>query len=69
LGEFYVGPSPCLFYPKHWLTLGNSTTGNEVDDDGNSLTDDDKNNGDHNGDSDDNGDGMMGSVAMQSVSC
>jgi len=69
LGEFYVGPPLCLFYPKHWLTLGDSATGNEVDDDGDSLTGDDKNNGDHNGDSNGNDDGTMGSVAMQSVSC
>ena len=37
LGEFYEGPPWCLFYPKLWLTLGDSATGNEVDDDGDGV--------------------------------
>ena len=64
MGEFYEGPPRCLVYPKLWLTLGNSATGNEVDDDGDVVTGDDNNNGDHDGDSASNGDGTMGSVAM-----
>ena len=38
MGEFYEGPPQCLFYPKLWLTLGDSATGNEVDDDGDGVT-------------------------------
>ena len=65
MGEFYEGPPRCLFYPKLcWLTLGNSATGNEVDDDGDGVTGDDNNNGDHNGDSNGNGGGTMGSVVL-----
>jgi hypothetical protein len=63
LGEFYEGPPWCLFYSKLWLTLGDSATGNEVNDDGDVVTGDDNNNGDHNGDSDGNGNDTMGSVA------
>ena len=62
MGEFYEGPPQCFFYPKLWLTLGDSATGNEVDDDGDGVTGYDNNNGDHDGDSDGNGDGTMGSV-------
>ena len=64
MGEFYEGPPRCLVYPKLWLTLGDSATGNEVNDDGDVVTGDDNNNGDHDGDSDGNGNGTMGSVAM-----
>ena len=32
LDKFYEGPPRCLVYPKLWLTLGDSATGNEVDD-------------------------------------
>ena len=42
------------FYSKLWLTLGNSTMRNEVDDDGDGIrgNDNDKNdNGNHGGDS------------------
>ncbi len=61
MGDFYEGPPRCLVYPKLWLTLGNSATGNAVEDGGDIVTGDDINNGDHDGDSDGNGDGTMGS--------
>ena len=62
MGDFYDGPPRCLVYPKLWLTLCDSATGNEVDDDGDVVTGDDNNNGDHDGDSDGNRDATMGSV-------
>jgi len=40
LGEFYEGPPQCFFYPKLWLTLGDSATGNKVDEDGDGITGD-----------------------------
>jgi len=54
LDKFYEGPPWCLVYPKLLLTLGDSATGNEVDDDGKGIrgNDNDKNdNGNHGGDS------------------
>ncbi len=63
MGEFYEGPPWCLVYPKLWLTLSNSTTGNKVDDDGEGIRGNNNDNGNHDGDSDGNGDGTMGSVA------
>jgi hypothetical protein len=64
LGYFYEGPPRCLVYPKLWLTLGDSATGNAVDNDGDIVTGNDNNNGDHDGYSDDNGDGTMGSCGL-----
>jgi hypothetical protein len=64
LNKFYEGPPRCLVYPKLWLTLGDSATGNAVDDDGDIVTGDDNNNGDHDGDSDGNGDDTMGSCGL-----
>jgi len=50
--------------PQAWLTLGDSATGNKVDDDGDNVTGNNNNNGDHDGDSDGNGDGTMGSCGL-----
>ena len=64
MGEFYEGPPRCLVYPKLWLTLSDSATGNAVDDDGDVVTgDNNNNNGDQDDDSEGNGDDTMGSVA------
>ncbi len=62
MDEFYEGLPPCLVYPKLWLTLSNSATGNKVDNDGDVVMGDDNNNGDHDGDCDGNGVSTMGSV-------
>ena len=65
MDKFYEGPPRCLVYPKLWITLGDSATGNEVDDHGEGIRgndNDSNNNGNHDGDSDGNGDGTMGSV-------
>ena len=64
MDKFYEVPPCYLVYPKLWLTLGDSATGNAVDNDGDIVTGDDNNNGDHNGDSDGNGDGTMGSCGL-----
>ena len=64
MDKFYEGPPRCLAYPKLWLTLGDSATGNEVDNDGDVVMGDDNNNGDHDGDSDGNGNGTMGSCGL-----
>ena len=64
LDKFYEVPPCYLVYPKLWLTLGDSATGNAVDNDGAIVTGDDNNNGDHDGDSDGNGDGTMGSCGQ-----
>ena len=66
MDKFYEGPPRCLVYPKLWLTLGDSSTGNKVDDDGEDIRgndNDNNNNGNHDGNSEGNGDGTMGSVA------
>jgi len=58
MDKFYEGPPRCLVYPKLWLTLGDSATGNEVDDDGEGIRgndNDNNNNGNHDGDSEGNG--------------
>ena len=54
MDKFYEGPPRCLVYPKLWLTLGDSATGNEVDNDGDVVTGDDNNNGNHDSNSDGN---------------